>query len=622
MAPFGSRLSIFGPFVGRLGGPLCGPILAAALGCSSPPAHPPASPATPVAGEPAPAAAPAASPASADPAASPDQAFAAFSHHLLEDLLRHSPTFATHAGDHRYDDRWPDVSVQGQAAERAFIEQTRAALARLPRDRLSEQNQIDAGILDDRLRSMLFSMDELKPYDTDPMAYVGLISNGIDPLVTREFGTKESRMASLAGRLDGVPAIVAVAKQRLGHAAKVFTETAIQQNKGLIGLIETRLPARFAEVPAEKDRGTAAASRAAAALHDLQNFLETDLLPRSDGSFRLGRERFAKKLAFALGDDVDIDTVAADARALLERTQAEMVDTAKQIWTDDKLGKLPPLDTPEHKKAFVKRVLDHVAADHPTNQTILADARRWLDKATAFVRDQNLVRVPDEPVAVIEMPEYKRGVAVAYCDSSGALEAQPQTFFAIAPAPSDWPKQRVESLYREYNQAMLADLAIHEAMPGHYLQLMHNNQFASKLRAVFGSGPFIEGWAVYAEWMMAEHGFGGPRVKLQRQKMMLRTCANAILDHDIHAGTMDEAAALALMKNEAFQEDGEAVGKWKRARLSSAQLTTYFYGFTELLKLRHAVETQPGFSERAYHDRLLSWGSPPMKFVRQLVLEH
>lgn len=602
MASLGSRISLLGPF------------LAAALACSSPPAHPPASAAAPASGDPSPPA-----PQPVDPVASPDQAFAAFAQHFLDEMLRRSPTFATHAGDHRHDARWPDVSVQGEAAERTFIADTRAALARLSRDRLSEQNQIDAAILDERLRSMVFSLDELRPYDTDPMAYVGLISNGIDPLVAREFGTKESRMASLAGRLDGIPAIVAVAKQRLAHAAKVFTETAIQQNKGLIALVETQLPARFAEVPAERDRLTAAAARAATALHDLQRFLETDLLPRSDGSFRIGRERFAKKLAFALGDDIDVDAVAADARALLTRTQAEMVDTAKQIWADDKLGKLPPLDTPEQHKAFVKRVLDHVAADRPTNQTILADARRWLDKATAFVRDQNLVRVPDEPVAVIEMPEYRRGIAVAYCDSSGPLEATPQTFFAISPTPSDWPKARAESFYREYNQAMLAELTIHEAMPGHYLQLMHNNQFASKLRAVFASGPFVEGWAVYAEWMMAEHGFGGPRVKLQRQKMVLRLSANAILDHDIHAGTMDEQAALALMKNEAFQEDGEAVGKWKRARLSSAQLTTYFYGFTELLKLRRTVESQPGFSERAYHDRLLSWGSPPMKYVRQLV---
>jgi uncharacterized protein (DUF885 family) len=165
---------------------------------------------------------------------------------------------------------------------------------------------------------------------------------------------------------------------------------------------------------------------------------------------------------------------------------------------------------------------------------------------------------------------------------------------------------------------MLAELAIHEAMPGHYLQLMHNNQFPSKLRALFSSGAFVEGWAVYGEWLMAEKGFGGPRVRLERQKMVLRLAVNAILDHDIHAGQLDEKAALALMTGEAFQEDGEATGKWRRARLTSAQLTTYFYGFSELLALRKAAEGKPGFTERAYHDRILSWGSPAMKFVRQL----
>jgi uncharacterized protein (DUF885 family) len=604
MAHLGSRFFLLGSAV-------------AAVACSSTPAPAPASPAAPPTTSPPVATTP---PAGAAPAAaSPDREFEAFAQRFLDETLRRAPTFATRVGDHRHDARWPDVSVQGTAADRAFAEDTRAALARLPLAQLSEQNRIDAAILDDDLRYELFSIDELKALDTNPLAYVNLISGGLDPLVTREFGTLESRMTALAGRLEGLPAIVAVAKQRLAHAARVFTETAIQQNKGLIALVENQLPAKFAEVPAFKDKLTAAAGHAAAALHDLQSFLEKDLLPRSDGSFRLGRERFAKKLAFALGDDVDVDAVARDARALLMQTQADMVETAKQIWADDKLGKLPKLDTAEQRKAFVKRVLDHVAQDHPTNQTILADAKKWLDRTTAFVRDNNLVRVPDEPVAVIEMPEYKRGVAIGYCDSSGPLEATPQTFYAIAPTPSDWSKQRADSFYREYNQSMLADLTIHEAMPGHYLQLMHNNRGASKLRAVFSSGPFVEGWAVYAEWLMSEHGFGGPKVKLQRQKMALRMSANAVLDHDIHAGTMDEKAAMALMKGEAFQEDGEAAAKWNRARLSSAQLTTYFYGFTEMLKLRRAAETQPGFSERAYHDRLLSWGSPAMKYARQLV---
>src|SRR3954471_7063084 len=250
MAPLGTRIPILGPLAGSL--------VVAALACSSPPAHPPASAAAPAGGDPSPPAGPPPratppAPQPVDPAASPDQAFAAFSRHFLDEMLRRSPTFATHAGDHRHDARWPDVSAEGQAAERAFIADPRAALARMPRERLSEQNQIDAAILDDRLRSMVSSLDELRPYDTDPMAYVNLISNGLDPLVTREFGTKQSRMASLAGRLDGGPAIVAVAKQRPGHGAKVFPETAIQQNKGLIALVETQLPARFAEVPTEKD---------------------------------------------------------------------------------------------------------------------------------------------------------------------------------------------------------------------------------------------------------------------------------------------------------------------------------------------------------------------------------
>ncbi|HEV7556932.1 MAG TPA: DUF885 domain-containing protein, partial [Kofleriaceae bacterium] len=405
---------------------------------------------------------------------------------------------------------------------------------------------------------------------------------------------------------------IEAAKARLAHPAKIYTQTAMAQNAGLIALVETDLPAQHGEL-------ATAAKHAAAALHDFQTFLDKDLLPRSDGSFRIGRDNFTAKLAFELQDKVDIDELATSARALVTQTQEEMVDTAKQIWADDKMGRLPKLDTPAQKKAFVKQVLDHVAKDRPTNKTIVDDAKRWLDKATAFAREKDLVRVPDDPVAVVVMPEYRRGVSVAYCDSSGPLEPKPETFYAISPTPKDWPRARVESFYREYNESMLAELSIHEAMPGHYLQAMHNNKFASKLRGVFASGPFVEGWAVYGEWLMAEKGFGGPKVKLERQKMMLRAALNAVLDHDIHAGNMEEKDAIALMKTEAFQEDGEAVGKWKRAQLSSAQLSTYYYGFSELLKLRKSVENEPGFTERAFHDRLLSWGSPGIKYVRQLM---
>jgi uncharacterized protein (DUF885 family) len=282
-------------------------------------------------------------------------------------------------------------------------------------------------------------------------------------------------------------------------------------------------------------------------------------------------------------------------------------------------GPLPTATTHAQKMDLVRKVLAKLAENHPTNDSILGDATKLLDQATSFVKDHDLVGPSDEPCKVIEMPEYKRGVSIAYCESSGALEKKQETFYAISPTPADWDADRASSFYREYNASMLADLTVHEAMPGHYLQAMHANKFKSDIRAVFANGAFVEGWAVYAEWLMTNAGFGGPAVKLQRQKMLARVAANAILDHEIHAGKMEEAEALSLMKDEAFQEDGEAVAKWKRARLTSGQLSTYFYGFREMKKLRDAASAKPGFTERAYHDKLLSFGSPAMRYVRDLM---
>ena len=563
-----------------------------------------------------------------------DDKLAAFASRFLAEFLERNPTRATEAGEHRHDGRWPDVSAEGEAADRKFVEARLAELSAIPEAELSLQRRVDRGTIENQLRYWLFTIDELKDAENDPVSYTRLVGDGIDPLVTRDFAPIEERMQSLRARLEGVPKIVDAAEKRLGHPAKIFTETAIQQNKGLIALCEHDLAADFAKVPAQKAALEAAAKVAANALQGFQHFLEKDLLPRSDGSFRLGRARFEKKLRFELDDAVDIDAVASGARALLQKTQDEMADTAKELWpTLMAPAPLPPMGTPDERHAVVRRVLDKLADDHPENATIVKEAGEWLDKATHFVREHDLVTLPPSPCRVIEMPEYRRGVAVAYCDAAGPLEKKPETFFAIAPTPKDWPQKRVDSFYREYNRSMLAELTVHEAMPGHYLQLMHNNDFdggatppgaayaPGKLRAVFGSGAFVEGWAVYTEWLMSKYGFGGPKVRMQRQKMVLRLAANAIIDNGIHAGAMEEKEALDLMMKDAFQEEGEAVGKWARARLSSAQLTTYYYGFTEMMKLRAAHEKDPGFTERSYQDRVIAYGSPSMRLLRTIFAE-
>ncbi|WP_437686537.1 DUF885 domain-containing protein [Sorangium sp. So ce176] len=557
-------------------------------------------------------------------AAGAEQALAALSTRVLEEHLRDEPVRATEAGDHRYDALWPDVSEQGEAARRRALEGALAELRAVPAEALGLQGRVDAAMIENQLRSALFAIDELREATWNPMVYTGLVGDGLDPLITRSFAPLEERLRSLGGRLSGVPALVRTAKQRLTAAPpRIYTETAITQNQGLIALCKDELPSRFAEVPAQKAELEAAASAAAAALEDFQAFLEKDLLPRSTGDFRLGRARFEEKLRFALDDaSVDIDEVVKDARALLAQTHAEMLETSRELWPT-LFGKqpFPKVETRDEKMAAIRRVLDAVAAERPTNATIVKESEKLLAAATAFVRERDLVRIPDEPCQVIEMPEYRRGVAVAYCDASGPLEPKQETFFAIAPTPEGWPRARVDSFYREYNQSMLAELTVHEAMPGHFLQLMHNNRFPSKIRAVFSSGPFVEGWAVYTEWLMAHHGFGGPKVRLQRQKMVLRLAVNALLDNGVHAGAMDETEALALMTKEAFQEEGEAVGKWRRARLTSAQLTTYYHGFTEMMRLRAEHQGKPGFTERAYHDRLLSYGSPSVRHLKALLAE-
>jgi uncharacterized protein (DUF885 family) len=550
-----------------------------------------------------------------------ERRFDTFSQSFLAAYFERNPTAATQAGDHRHDTRWPDMSEDGEAKDRRFIDETLKALHTIAVDGLGRQSRIDHALIEKQLLFWRFSLDELREAAWNPMAYTGLVGDGLDPLVTREFAPIEERMASLGARLEGIERLVSVAKARLKDPPAVYTETAIQQNKGLIELCESDLQSSFARVPAKKAELEAKAKRAAAALRDFQAFLENDLARRSGGSFRLGRARFEKKLRFELDDQVDIDAIANDARALVKSTRREMVETAKALWPELFPGqKLPGAASEADESALLQKVLAKVAEDRPTNESILDESKRLLDDATAFVRKHDLVRIPDEPCKVIEMPEYRRGVSVAYCDASGPLEKKQETFFAISPTPKDWSDKRVESFYREYNRSMLAELTVHEAMPGHFLQLMHNNRFPSKLRAVFSSGSFVEGWAVYSEWLMGKHGFLGLRVALMRQKMVLRLSVNAILDHGVHAGDLDEKGALELMMKDAFQEEGEAVGKWKRARLSSAQLTTYYYGFTEMMKIRKAVEGQPGFSERAYHDKLLSFGSPSMRHIRDLML--
>ena len=548
-----------------------------------------------------------------------DAKFEALAGAYVEDLLQMNPEYATALGDHRYDARLDDYSADGARRnlerERRFLME----LGAVDSAKLSRANSVDYRVLKARIERSIFSLDVLREYEWNPLHYN--VGGALYDLMSRDFAPLPERLRKLAARLRAVPAVVAAAETNLRTPPKVHTETAIAQNAGTISLLGEELDALLEQAPGVKEEVEEARTIARTALEAYGKWLADDLLPRSTGDFRLGADKFRRKLAYVLDSDLSLEQILARAEQSLAATQQSMYDTALPLYRT-----FVPDATPERladHKLVIRSVLDRLAADRPDNATVVDRARESLARATAFVRDHALVSVPEKPIDLIVMPEFDRGVAIAYCDSPGPLEKNGATFFAISPTPKDWSAARVESFYREYNDYMLQDLTVHEAMPGHYLQLAHSNEFRAptKIRTIFSSGAFVEGWAVYAERVMAENGYGGPQVKMQQLKMLLRSIINAILDQKIHTAGMTEQDAMALMMNEGFQEEGEAAGKWRRAMLTSTQLSTYFVGYTEVLGIREAYEAKHGpiTDWRAFHDQVLAFGSPPAKYVKELM---
>ena len=550
-----------------------------------------------------------------------DEQFEKIAKDYVEGYLSSNPEYATELGDHRFDGLLTDYSAETRNRLLTNAKQVREALNKFDDfSQLTGPNQIDVRILRDNIDNEIFELEELRAAEWNPLVYNQSLANSLYLLVARDFAPPEQRIPNLRKRLEGIPRVIAQAKENLQHPPRVHTETAIEQTQGAINLIRVGLDPLLVRVPQMKRELAPLQEKTAAALEDYKKWLKDDLLPRSDGDFRIGEEKYRKKLRFTLASDLSMEEIMKRARADLQQTQNALYETALPFYKKY----FPKADeaTLADKKKVITAVLDKLAEKHPDDNTIVGYCQKVVSEATDFVKKHDLVTVPDTPLDVIVMPEFKRGVAIAYCDSSGPLEKNGKTFFAVAPPPKDWPKAKRESFYRENNNYMIRDLTVHEAMPGHYLQLAHANQFHAPtlVRAIFQSGTFVEGWAVYCEQMMAEHGYGGPEVKMQQLKMRLRVICNAILDQSIHAGKMNEKEAMDLMMKEGFQEEGEAAGKWKRARLTSAQLSTYFVGVTEMLGLRDLAKQKAGvgFNLKSYHDKILGFGSLPPKYLREL----
>ena len=558
-----------------------------------------------------------------------DDEFAQLAADYLDDRAERHPDAATELGDHRFDAQLASSTADALAADRQALDHWAAALGAVDTSALAPEHQVDAAMMADDVARQIFEHDELREHAWNPL--LANPGRAIYGLLARDFAPLPDRLASVAGRLAGVPAALAAARQLLGPMPKVHLETAIAQFSGTIALVTDVIDAALRDAPECGDDIAAVRPAALDALAGHRTWLSARLSEgAADGGFadpRIGAELFARKLSLTLNTQADADAILARAHADLDRVSAEIAALAAEIAGRDSRGggrgRAAAGSDP-----VVREVLGQLAAEAPDDTNILPFGRSALAAQTSFVRQNRLVSMFDDPVEVIEMPEIDRGVAVAYCDSPGPLETAPMpTFIAISPTPADWPAQRVASFYREYNRHMLHNLMVHEAMPGHYLQLQHSRRFsgsATAIRAALRSGSFVEGWAVYAEQVMAEHGYpgeGDPRaVRMQQLKMQLRMIINAILDARVHGHGMTEGEAMALMTGRGYQEDGEAAGKWRRVLLTSAQLSTYYVGFTEVADLAGELRAvKPDAAEAEIHDRMLAHGSPPVRLLRPLV---
>jgi len=558
-----------------------------------------------------------------------DEAFENLADEFLGELPALSPVYATLVGDHRADSRLDEVDDAARAASLELLREYETALEALDFSELSRANQVDAALLLKNVRSNIWSTEVLQEWAWDPLYYVQLSGSAIYALLARDFAPLEERLDAAASRLEQMPRFFAQARASLEPARvpPIHAETAIQQTPGLGSIIDNMILPHMAELPAEQaERLEAAIETARDAIADHQTWLEEELLPRADGDFRIGAELYDTKLAFALDSPLSRKEIKARAELEYQHVRNQMYAVAKTVY----LRKFPMTAFPDnpdeaYKQTIIRAALEEAYRALPPRDGIVEVAREQLQQATDFVIEHDIVTMPEEPVEIIIMPEFQRGVSVAYLDPPGPLDKDQPAFYAVAPLPDDWTDEQVESFLREYNLYSIQDLTIHEGVPGHYLQLALSNRYPSLLRSVLWSGPFVEGWAVYAEQMMIEAGYqdNDPLQRLITLKWYLRAVTNAIIDSAIHVDGMTRDEAMKLMVEGGFQEEREAAGKWIRAQLTSAQLSTYFVGYQEHIEMRAAVERAWGdeFTLRRYHDHVLSYGSPPVKYVRALILD-
>jgi uncharacterized protein (DUF885 family) len=548
--------------------------------------------------------------------------------------LSFSPAAATGVGLHEYDgkkldDLLDDLNAKALDKQRRFYEKFRDRLGKLKAESLSPEDAADLRIMEDQVALALLDLDVIHSRQHNPTIYVETLGNALFSPYVLEYAPKPARFRNIIARLQMVPLFLDQAGSNLVASPEVWTQVAVTENQGNIELVDKEIRAA---VPDElRDAYTKAARPALDAMRKFQDYLQKSLAYRSDAAWRLGQEVYSRKFRYTLESGAEADSTLEQAERRLQEVRAGMLELAlplhRQMFGAHKDH--ADLAGAERENATIGEVLAKIADRHSTRESYMDEARRDLDEARAFVAGKHLLTLPARSnLQVIPTPEFMRGIySVGGFSQAPALEPQLGAFYWITPIPAAWPENRVDSKLREYNFYKLKLLTIHEAMPGHYVQMEIANDVQPKerriLRSVYGNGPYIEGWGQYSTQMMLDEGFlnHNPEMALTFAKEELRVLANAILDVRLQMLNMTDQEALDLMEKQTFQEKEEAEGKLQRAKLSSCQLPMYFVGWRGWLRVRDEYKQAKGaaYSLAEFNDRALKEGPVPLPVLSRLL---
>lgn len=560
--------------------------------------------------------------------ASVDLAFLAVSRAWFDGAMRIGPVSATQIGDHRYDHLIDDMSSTGRARSLAFYKSILSSLSNIDKLKLSRPNQVDYALLENAMLQQVWQIEKAQEWAWNPLIYQSIAGSALYNLMARDFAPITRRIDSAIARMRLIPKIFGQARSELvkSRVPPPHAETYSLQNAGLKSIINDMiLPNKSKLSPTKRAQLDAAVRMYFAEIDAHQKWIDNDLVPYAKGDFRVGPEIFDAGLSFTLMSSLSRADIKAKALQHVKSIHEKMYAISKQVLdATPNATPLPAKPNSEVLQRAIKSALNIAAEDHPARDKLVETATSMVEVARKFVVQKDLITLPNGPVLVILMPEFQRGYAGAYCDSPGPLETHLPTFYAVSPIPDDWSEAQAKSYLREDNNRNIQDIAIHEAMPGHYVQIYHANRYPSLLRAILSSGSFVEGWAVYAEQLMVDEGFKSddPLFELSQLKVQLRTVVNSLIDQAIHCDGMTREECVTMLMETAFQEERAAAGKWRRAQISYNQLSTYFVGFLEHLEAKSAAKNYFGdkFNQKSYHDGILSFGAPPVRFAKALLL--